>query len=73
MQLRCGPACARRLFGCDAGAYGFAVGKSLGFGYVPPDVASPDPPFEIGILGERCAARLIANCAYDPANEKLRM
>jgi dimethylglycine dehydrogenase len=55
-----------------SGGYGHAVGKSLGFGYVPPGLAKPGTGLEIGLLGERHAARVLAEPAYDPANERLR-
>ena len=55
-----------------SGGYGFAVEKSLGFGYVPPALAEPGTTLAIGILGERRAARVLAEPAYDPANERLR-
>jgi len=55
-----------------SGAYGFAVKKSLAFAYVEPAVAAAAPPLEIEILDRRCAARILAEPAYDPANARLR-
>ena len=54
------------------GAYGFAVEKSLTFAYVDPQKADMDAPFEIEIFAEPKAARIIAQPAYDPDNERLR-
>ncbi len=55
-----------------SGGYGYSVEKSLGFGYVTPELAAAGTELEIGILGERHAARVLAEPAYDPANERLR-
>jgi dimethylglycine dehydrogenase len=54
-----------------AGAYGFAVRKSLAFAYLAP-AADLGAPFEIDILGEARAARVIPQPAYDPANARLK-
>lgn len=54
------------------GAYGFAVGKSLTFGYVKPTLAGSTETFDIVILGQRRKARMIAEPAYDPANDRLK-
>ncbi len=55
-----------------SGAYGHAVGKSLAFAYVPPDMIAPGTGFEIDILGSRRAATIIDEPAYDPDNTRLR-
>ena len=55
-----------------SGGYGHAVGKSLGFGYVTPELAAPDTELDIGLLDTRCKARVLQEPAYDPANERLR-
>ena len=54
------------------GGYGFAVEKSLAFAYVEPELASDGGVFTIDILGERRAAKIIPQPAYDPKNERLR-
>ncbi len=54
------------------GAYGHAVGKSLAFAYVDPEFATPDSTFDIEILDNRCRAKVLAEPAYDPKNERLR-
>ena len=56
-----------------SGGYGHAVQKSLGFGYVTPQLAAPGTVLSIDLLGERCRARVLKEPAYDPANERLRM
>ena len=55
-----------------SGGYGHFTGKSLGFGYVPPALASPGTELQVGLLDERCVARVITDPAHDPANERLR-
>jgi dimethylglycine dehydrogenase len=65
--------CEGRLVGITtSGAYGFAVRKSLAFAYMDPLIARADRELEILIRGERRAARVIAQPAWDPHNERLR-
>jgi dimethylglycine dehydrogenase len=54
-----------------SGGYGYAVEKSLGFGYVPPEQAAPGSVIDIGLLDARCRATVLAEPIYDPANERL--
>lgn len=55
-----------------SGAYGHAVGKSLGFVYVDPDHERPGSTFELDMLGVRRTATVLADPAYDPGNDALR-
>ncbi|MDH3440274.1 MAG: aminomethyltransferase, partial [Gammaproteobacteria bacterium] len=55
-----------------SGGYGFAVEKSLGFGYVTPELSEPGTEMTIGLLDGRRRATVLADPAYDPANERLR-
>lgn len=55
-----------------SGAYGHYVRKSLGFGYVPPQLAKPGASLEVGLVGERRRVRVLAEAAHDPANLRLR-
>ncbi|MDH4072678.1 MAG: aminomethyltransferase, partial [Gammaproteobacteria bacterium] len=55
-----------------SGGYGYRVAKSLGFGYVPPALASAGTRLEIGLLGESRNAVVLAEPAYDPSNKRLR-
>ena len=54
-----------------SGGYGYAVEKSLGFGYVPPEQSAPGSVIDIGLLDARCRATVLAEPIYDPANERL--
>jgi dimethylglycine dehydrogenase len=56
----------------SSGAYGHRVEKSLAFVFVPPEYALPDTIFDIEILNHRCRAKVLAEAAYDPENERLR-
>ncbi|MBW7836814.1 MAG: GcvT family protein [Sphingomonadales bacterium] len=55
-----------------SGGYGHTVGESLAMGYVESADISPDAPYEIHILGERCKARMIMEPAYDPGGGRMR-
>ena len=54
------------------GGYGHFVRQSLGFGYVPPSLASPDTELTVDILGRRRRATVLEDPVYDPANYRLR-
>ena len=56
-----------------SGGYGHAVGKSLVFAYVETGLANPGEAFEIAILDDMRAARVLSEPAYDPENLRLRM
>ncbi|MEM7272098.1 MAG: FAD-dependent oxidoreductase [Actinomycetota bacterium] len=55
-----------------SGTWGHSVGKGLAFAYVEPRFREPGTVFDIQLLGERRAARVLAEPAYDPKNEKPR-
>ena len=55
-----------------SGGYGYAVEKSLGFGYVTPELGEPGTEMTIGVLDNRRRATVLGEPAYDPANERLR-
>ena len=55
-----------------SGAYGYAVEQSIAFAFVEPDLAGPGTELEVAILGRRCAARVLEQPLYDPANRRLR-
>lgn len=55
-----------------SGAYGHFVGKSLGFGYVPPGLAAPGNELTVGLLGQRRPASVLPAAVHDPANKRLR-
>jgi dimethylglycine dehydrogenase len=55
-----------------SGAYGHRVRKSLAFGCVSPQFATPGSGFEVLIQGERRAATVIGAAAFDPDNSRMR-
>jgi len=62
-----------RLIGVTTGgAYGHAVGQSLAFAYVEPDLARADG-IEVLMMGRRCPARILPLPAWDPGNLRPRV
>jgi dimethylglycine dehydrogenase len=55
-----------------SGAYGFAVQKSLAFAYLTPEIAHDPGRIEVMVRGIKCAARILAQPAWDPGSERLR-
>jgi dimethylglycine dehydrogenase len=55
-----------------SGGYGHIVKKSLTFAYVNSGFESPGSTFDIRILGERRKATVLAQAAWDPANQRLK-
>ena len=65
--------CAGELAGyVTSGGYGYRTGKSLALGYLSPDYHDPANAFEIEIVGERRAASMLSEPAYDPTGVKSR-
>ncbi|MHA1190145.1 MAG: glycine cleavage T C-terminal barrel domain-containing protein, partial [Alphaproteobacteria bacterium] len=54
------------------GGYGWRCGKSLALAMVRPDQSSEGTELEIGILGTRHKATVIAESPFDLDNERLR-
>ena len=55
-----------------SGTYGHSVGTSLFFAYVDPKCKAPGTELEIKMMYELRPATVLANAAYDAANEKPR-
>ena len=56
-----------------SGGYGHAVGRNLAFAYVSPELAAPGQALEVEMLGVRFGAEVLAEAAYDPHNDRLRL
>jgi dimethylglycine dehydrogenase len=55
-----------------SGAYGHSVGRSLAFAYVDPKLQAPGNRLDVLMFGERRAAVILPDAAYDPGNERPR-
>jgi 4-methylaminobutanoate oxidase (formaldehyde-forming) len=54
-----------------SGGYGYAVERSIAYGYLPPDVAIGDRG-EIDVFGEWVGFEVAREPLYDPAGERIR-
>jgi glycine cleavage system aminomethyltransferase T/glycine/D-amino acid oxidase-like deaminating enzyme len=52
--------------------YGYTVGKSIAYGYLPLDYAEPGTPVEIAYFGERYKGSVSREPLYDPQNARLK-
>jgi dimethylglycine dehydrogenase len=55
-----------------SGGYAHHSDTSVALGYIPAAMAESGGHFEIEIVGERRAARLVDNCLWDPNAERMR-
>jgi dimethylglycine dehydrogenase len=56
----------------SSGGFGHRTGKSIAFGYVPPDLAKPGTRLDVEVLGRKLAASVAAMPLYDPRNERMK-
>jgi dimethylglycine dehydrogenase len=56
----------------SSGGFGHRVGKSIAFGYVPPELAAPGTQLEVEVLGDKRQAAVAAMPLYDPKNERMK-
>ncbi len=56
----------------SSGGFGHRVGKSIAFGYVPPQLAAPGTRLEVEVLGDKRQATVAAMPLYDPRNERMK-
>jgi len=65
--------CEGRLVGyTTSGACGHHVGQSLALAYVDRDVVREAPSLTVDVVGERRAARLLREAAWDPRGVRIR-
>jgi dimethylglycine dehydrogenase len=62
----------RRVGFVTSGAYGPHVRQSLAFAYVDRAILERPVPLEVDVVGERRAARILAEPPYDPRGARLR-
>ena len=55
-----------------SGGYGFAVGTSIAYAYVPAAAAEVGTDVEVEVFGEWVAARVAAEPLWDPKGERIR-
>jgi 4-methylaminobutanoate oxidase (formaldehyde-forming) len=55
-----------------SGGYGFAVGKSIAYAYVPAAAAEVGTAVEVEVFGEWVAAEVTAEPVWDPKGERIR-
>jgi glycine cleavage system T protein len=55
-----------------SGGFGYTVGRSIAYAYLPPDHASVDQPVEVEIFGEWIPGRVAAEPLFDPDGSRIR-
>ena len=55
-----------------SGGWSVTLGRRIGLGYVPPEMASPGTRLQARIMGDLWDAEVIADSPLDPANDRLR-
>jgi len=55
-----------------SGGYGYTVGHSIAYAYLPATDAEPGTRAEVGILGDWIPAEVVREPLYDPRNERVR-
>jgi glycine cleavage system aminomethyltransferase T len=55
-----------------SGGYGYSVGQSIGYGYLPVEYAAVGTALNIEIIGERVEAVVAAEPLWDPTGERIK-
>lgn len=55
-----------------SGGYGYSVGKSIVYAYLPVDYTKPGIELEIEFFGERVSAIVERSPLFDPKGERIR-
>ena len=55
-----------------SGGYGFAVGRSLAYAYLPAAAAAVGTAVEVEVFGDWVAAEVVAEPVWDPRGERIR-
>jgi glycine cleavage system aminomethyltransferase T len=55
-----------------SGGYGYTVGRSIAYAYLPAADVEPGRPVEVEIFGERVAGEVAEEPLYDPRGERIR-
>jgi glycine cleavage system aminomethyltransferase T len=52
-------------------AYGFTVGRTIGYAYLPVDAAA-GARFDVDVFGDRVVAELVGDVLHDPEGARIR-
>jgi 4-methylaminobutanoate oxidase (formaldehyde-forming) len=55
-----------------SGGYGYSVGKSIAYGYLPIDAAKPGAQYETELFGERIQLTVEKDPLFDPKGERIK-
>jgi 4-methylaminobutanoate oxidase (formaldehyde-forming) len=55
-----------------SGGYGYTVGRSIAYAYLPSEHAEPGTEVEVEVFGERIPAEVAAEPLYDPEGARIR-
>jgi 4-methylaminobutanoate oxidase (formaldehyde-forming) len=55
-----------------SGGYGYSVGKSIAYAYLPVEYAVVGTPLDVDILGERIEATVEREPLWDPRGERIK-
>jgi 4-methylaminobutanoate oxidase (formaldehyde-forming) len=56
-----------------SGGYGYTVGRSIAYAYLPAESSEPGQAVEVEIFGERVGGEVAAEPLYDPRGDRIRM
>ena len=54
------------------GGYGYTVGRSIAYAYLPPEHAEPGTAVDVEIFGTRVAGEVVREPLIDPEGERVR-
>ena len=55
-----------------SGGFGYTVGASIAYAYVPAEHAAPGTEVAIDVFGRWVAGRIVREPLYDPAGERVK-
>jgi glycine cleavage system aminomethyltransferase T/glycine/D-amino acid oxidase-like deaminating enzyme len=55
-----------------SGGYGYSVGESIAYGYLPPTLTEPGTRLEVLWFGEGIQATVVREPLYDPSNHRIK-
>jgi glycine cleavage system aminomethyltransferase T len=54
------------------GGYGYTVGKSIAYAYLPPGLTEPETPVQVEIFGDWIAGQIAPEPLFDPKGKRIR-